>query len=118
MKNKRTSVTILLLFCILVWGMIGWKVYSGLQATAVTLPVQKTIEKVEKKEIGLLLNYRDPFLDHSREKVEASGQPTQAVRHSVKSSYTHKEEVTPDFQYMGHRTKRILRVGRKRRQTY
>lgn len=107
MKAKRSSILILLLLCIVVWGMIGWKVYVGLQEPPITLPLRKKNGKVEKKEIGLLLNYRDPFLDNSGKAVEASGKSEKVIQYSIKSDRIYREEVLPDFQYKG-----IIRMGK------
>lgn len=107
MKTKRSSVLVLFLLCIVVWGIVAWKVYVGLRETPVTLPSRKAIDKVEKKEMGLLLNYRDPFLNNSVKVVEASGKSEKVIKHNVKSNGAYREEVLPDFQYKG-----IIRMGK------
>ena len=112
MKNKRASVVILLFVSLLVWGMIGWKVYAGLQPAPSVLPTRKTVERpAEPAGLAetLLLNYRDPFLDDSDRLVDTSArQPMQAVPSGNAGHYeVPSEEVQPDFHYKG-----MIRVGK------
>jgi hypothetical protein len=67
MKNKKTA-WILLPAVLLIWGLLGWKIYAAMKDdvpptfTASTTPAPVTHEAVVPDTYQLQLNYPDPFL--------------------------------------------------------
>ncbi len=107
--KKKVTTYVLLTLCIVIWGTIGWKVYSALQDdTPVPVRAAKVAAVPPKETPSLLLNYRDPFLGgYPQQKVKtekASPEPVVERREYAEPPQT---EVVPDFQYKG-----IIRFGK------
>lgn len=108
MKKKATTY-ILLSLCLVIWGTIGWKVYSAMQDD-IPVPVNKIPAQAipPKDTIALLLNYRDPFLGgYSKQATQVEEPPREvAPKQEVNAGQT-ETEVVPDFQYKG-----TIRMGK------
>ncbi len=107
--KKKATILILLFLCIVVWGTIGWKVYSALQEETPVLvaSVKAPAPKAQPDTLALLLDYRDPFLGgypQQRKQVEETSL-RQAVDREVYAEQP-QEEVIPDFEYKG-----VVRMG-------
>lgn len=108
MKLRKGSTFVLLLLCVIVWGTIGWKVYCNLDNPAIpVVRSSKTAIVVKKDSIGLLLNYRDPFLG---DYLVVDSAITEIVQEES-NGYSEQnmgivQEVLPDFQYKGN-----IRIG-------
>lgn len=108
MKTKKSTVAILLSLCIIVWGIIAWKVYRNLTDIPVTAPRTSRPVPVKKDSIHLLLNYRDPFLDDYIEEESPTPENAQeATSDGTENNRAKREEITPDFQYKG-----VIRMGK------
>ena len=87
MKNKKTAYFLIPLV-LLVWGMIGWKVYAAMNNTAGGNMKEDNNEEVKPAEekipdtFELLVNYRDPFLGNSKIKIPNSPK-TNTEKHAV-----------------------------------
>lgn len=108
MKNKKSTVIVLLFLCTIVWGIIGWRVYHSLTDIPVTAsPPKKPVMIMKKDSTYLLLNYRDPFLDdYIEEETAISPDLSEADLNSTDNHYM-SEEAMPNFQYKG-----IIRIGK------
>jgi len=109
MKNKKVVTSILLFLCVIIWGTIGWKVYSALQENDVVIPqLKKTNAMVEKRDtLNLLLNYRDPFIgEYPDSEIKEKNDVIQPVV-MVETDEELVFEISPDFQYKG-----IIRLGK------
>jgi hypothetical protein len=76
MKNKKTAY-ILVPVVLAIWGMIGWKVYAAMKGKERSMNIVTTEKSnISKNEISdtirLIANYRDPFLDDSKFKIQDS----------------------------------------------
>jgi hypothetical protein len=66
MKSKRTTY-LLMAVVAGIWGLIGWKVWKGLQGDDdFALPAERIVQSKKNKQLTdsfeLIANYRDPFL--------------------------------------------------------
>lgn len=99
MKNKK-NIYILIPVVVLVWGLIGYRIFAGINPSAVehTKIEQRTVFKpeqlVENRNFTIEANYRDPFLGTLENQY--SNKPKK------KKIKVKKEEVVfPDIQYKG-----------------
>lgn len=94
MKKKATLV-ILIPLVILVWGLIGVRIWKMTRPEADPVPVGKAEKKVAAPAVRdtLLLNYRDPFLDRQAEKKKEVVRPAQ-------TDYYY-EEPAPQLRFKG-----------------
>lgn len=112
MKNKKVITSILLFLCVVIWGTIGWKVYSAFQDddTVVPQPTKKNDIAEKKDTLHLLLNYRDPFLgDYLNDEVKEE----KNIDQTIPRKEIYEEPVIdnpPDFLYKG-----IIRFGKNTR---
>lgn len=107
MKNKKVTY-LLLVLSIVLWGIIGWKVYGAFNYIQPEIPtIKKEVVTNKKDSITLLLNYRDPFLGkYSSGNIVKDTIP--AKRILVAASPTKKiEPVVPQIQYKG-----IINIGK------
>jgi hypothetical protein len=82
MKSKRTTY-LLMAVVAGIWGLIGWKVWKGLQGDDdFSLPAERVVQSKKKNQLSdsfeLIANYRDPFL--GKTSVSAPAVSTPAVR--------------------------------------
>ena len=106
MKNKKATY-LLLVLSIVLWGFIGWKVYSAFDYNQPEIPtVKKEVIMAEKDSIILLLNYRDPFLGkYSSRSISKDTLPVKRQTVSVISPQK-QAPVSPTIQYKG-----VMNVG-------
>lgn len=107
MKNKKVTY-LLLVLSIVLWGIIGWKVYGAFNYIQPEIPtIKKEVVTNKKDSITLLLNYRDPFLGkYCSGNIVKDTIP--AKRILVAASPTKKiEPVVPQIQYKG-----IINIGK------
>lgn len=109
MKNKKPVTLILLFLCVIIWGTIGWKVYSAFQENDVVIvqPTKKNATAEKKDTLHLLLNYRDPFLG---EYSDSAMKEEDDTIYPVALEGVEDEpaiEISPDFRYKG-----IIRLGK------
>lgn len=109
MKNKKSTIILLLVLCIAIWGTIGWKVVYRLNDSPVIVAqVVKNIKVMKNDSVCLLLNYRDPFLD---DYLIEDNPTTEIVKEATyeNSEYNLEviQETVPDFQYKG-----TIRIGK------
>lgn len=77
MKNKKTAYFLVPLV-LLVWGMIGWKVYAAMNKNKEGNMLQDKTEELKNSgekipdTFDLIADYRDPFLANSIFKIEKS----------------------------------------------
>lgn len=109
MKNKKSTVIVLLFLCTIVWGIIGWRVYHSLTDIPVNAsPPSKPVMTIKKDSTYLLLNYRDPFLDdYIEEETAISPDLSEIDSNNTDDHYISEKETMPDFQYKG-----IIRIGK------
>jgi predicted negative regulator of RcsB-dependent stress response len=68
MKNKKTAY-IMVPIVLVIWGMIGWKVYAAMKDKDDAVVVNVYEEKIKiistkiSDTISIIADYRDPFLD-------------------------------------------------------
>ncbi|WP_411031573.1 hypothetical protein [Spongiimicrobium sp. 3-5] len=65
--NKNTKTYLLLTLVLLIWGLIGYKVFSGNSSNSedggsYEKPMVRTLTVKEKDTFSILADYRDPFL--------------------------------------------------------
>lgn len=109
MKNRKSTTSVLLLLCIVVWGTIGWKVFSNLNDSPVLVAqIAKPVMAIRKDSIRLLLNYRDPFLgDYLMEDSSRTEVVQEAAYVNPEPNLGFEQETPPDFQYKG-----TIRIGK------
>ena len=109
MKYRKSTVSILLFLCIVVWGTIGWKVYSNMKDSPLPiLQVAKPVIAEKKDSVYLLLNYRDPFLGDFLIKDEVSTEALQEQNFETPAQQMgYEEDIVPNFQYKG-----TIRIGK------
>lgn len=84
MKNKGTTV-LLTIILLIVWGTIGYKIYSNTHPTDAVVPAGLSVHfsppKMEESEdYSLSLEYDDPFISKKTEKkVEKENKPVNQV---------------------------------------
>ncbi|CAN5882891.1 hypothetical protein BH11BAC7_BH11BAC7_16740 [soil metagenome] len=76
MKNKKTAY-LLVPIVLAIWGMIGWKVYAAMggkdENNKLALIENISVSNIEIPDtVELIANYRDPFLDDSKFKIQDS----------------------------------------------
>ncbi len=96
MKNRNNSF-LLVLVVILVWGIIGYKVYKVKYPSNESFHIENSTtafipeEIIEAKQFTIKLNYRDPFLGNLEEKKQKN-----------KSKYILNKSITfPKIYYKG-----------------
>lgn len=109
MKYRKSTVSILLFLCFVVWGTIGWKVYSDLKDSSLpVLQVTKPVIAEKKDSVYLLLNYRDPFLGDFLMEDEVSTEVLQDQNFETpEQQMGYEEDIIPNFQYKG-----TMRIGK------
>jgi Tfp pilus assembly protein PilP len=109
MKYRKSTVSILLFLCFIVWGTIGWKVYSNLKDSSLpVLQVAKPVIAEKKDSVYFLLNYRDPFLgDFLMEDEVSTEAPQEQNFETPEQQMGYEEDIIPNFQYKG-----TMRIGK------
>lgn len=111
LKGKK-SIYILLPVNLLIWGFIGYKIYSVLNEDEGVLPqdlkVTKTkINKTDSIEYTLSLNYDDPFLKKEIETKQFHKEPRSVPKNDKSNSQNSKPQkpvdLTPpkEIKYLG-----------------
>jgi hypothetical protein len=107
MKNKKTGY-FLVPVVLIIWGMIGWKVYAVVlgndKNAAITSP-QSKIESITEIQdtIQLIANYRDPFLDKTSISEENSKLKIQNSKLKIEKISIHPvlQASWPEISYHG-----------------
>lgn len=91
MKSKRTTY-LLMAVVAGIWGLIGWKVWKGLQGDDNSaMPAEHIVQSKKKNQVSdsfeLIANYRDPFLGRAIQQI-----PT--VTAAVRTTQTEKPIIT------------------------
>ncbi len=91
MKSKRTTY-LLMAVVAGIWGLIGWKVWKGLQGDDNSaMPAERVVQSKKKNQLldsfQLIANYRDPFLGKAI-------QQTPTVTAAVRTTQTEKPTIT------------------------
>lgn len=110
MKYKKSTISVLLFLCFVVWGTIGWKVYSNMKDLPVSVrQVTKPLITEKKKDSAcLLLNYRDPFLgDFSIEDEPSTNVMQEPNFETPEQQKNYGEEIVPNIHYKG-----SIRIGK------
>ncbi|MCA6363624.1 MAG: hypothetical protein IM638_11355 [Bacteroidetes bacterium] len=108
MKNKRTTY-LLMAVVAAIWGLIGWKIWKGLQGDDDFNVEPETVLNAKNKNtlsdsFELILNYRDPFLDKPVAAVTSASVSTQSVPKQTVVAAPKPEPVTsswPEIRYGG-----------------
>ena len=93
MKNKK-QIWILGPLVLLVWGMIGYRVFNALKGNSETYPVYQAPPSVQGSDstqsnaYSLIKNYPDPFLKKERRSVSGISTKTNSSRAKVKTRVT------------------------------
>lgn len=92
--KKKVTLVILIPLVVLVWGLIGVRIWKMTRPEADPVPVGKAVKKVAPpaQRDTLLLDYRDPFLDKYVEKKKETV-------HKVQEYYY--EEPAPQLRFKG-----------------
>lgn len=107
MKNKKITY-LLLIVSIVLWGFIGWKVYSTFNFTQPEIPIaKKETLIIEKDSISLLLNYRDPFLGKYNSSIIVKDTILANKKQIAVSSLQKTEPIAPQVQFKG-----VMSVGK------
>ncbi len=99
LKNK-TNIYILIPSVILVWGIIGYRIFAGVGPTKINDKKEERVEKfqakkIERKEVyALNTDYRDPFLG-------TITNPDHKEKHRSKPKQSKKKVVFPKIEYTG-----------------
>ena len=100
MKSKRTTY-LLLIFSILIWTTVGWKIYQAFNANTEQPIAKKIVENLKKDSVVLLLNYKDPFLGGYNASAQAEPRPAKKRIISTNIKPQQKIPTTPEFQFKG-----------------
>lgn len=94
--KKNRSTPILAIILVAVWGVAGFKIWSGFTRQRInTRVVPRKVQSVNTVDT-LLLNYRNPFVQiHTRQPVKTA-QPL-----SRRVGLIPEKRVLPDFQFKG-----------------
>lgn len=111
--SKKVKLYILIIVNLLVWGYVGYKVYSALQGEDhnmfeyETPRINKINDVLHEDSVTLILNYADPFLkngDNSKTKIVSNNNHTSAKTNSVSinsSKPTVNIPLSIDIKYLG-----------------
>ena len=108
MKSKRTTY-LLMAVVAGIWGLIGWKVWKGLQGDDdFSLPAERVVQSKKKNQLSdsfeLIANYRDPFLGKTSVSAPAVSTPAVRTTPTEKTTITKPEPATntwPEIRYGG-----------------
>ncbi|MCU0436184.1 MAG: hypothetical protein MUC87_22195 [Bacteroidia bacterium] len=108
MKNKRTTY-LLMAVVAAIWGLIGWKIWKGLQGDDDFNVEPEPVLSAKKKNalsdsFQLILNYRDPFLDKPAAAVPSPPISTNTLPKQTLVTAPKPEPVTanwPEIRYGG-----------------
>lgn len=72
MQNKKGLTTVLLIVVGLIWGLVFYRIFSGMDSGSGNSGISKKVafiapEKIEEDTFTLTLKYRDPFLGKSEQ---------------------------------------------------
>jgi hypothetical protein len=96
LRNKRTAY-ILLPITLIIWGLIGYKVYQYLTEGDEDVSLENTVvaplkEKLSSDSFLVFNNYRDPFLGNDSKELVSSAKPS---GHSVSYSNSNTHPNNP-----------------------
>jgi hypothetical protein len=108
MKNKRTTY-LLMAVVAAIWGLIGWKIWKGLQGDDdFNVEPEAVLNAKNKNTLSdsfeLILNYRDPFLDKPAIAVSSPSVPTNSLPKQTVVTSPKPEPITaswPEIRYGG-----------------
>ncbi|WP_394748235.1 hypothetical protein [Spongiimicrobium salis] len=98
--KKQTKTYVLLGVVLVIWGMIGFRVYSSLSPESVENEVGSVTtfrpQKIKERErFAIVADYRDPFLGTL---------PVKKVRKKKKQKAVQPQEPMPEIKYTGYIT--------------
>ncbi|MGL5890719.1 MAG: hypothetical protein ACRC3B_12580 [Bacteroidia bacterium] len=108
MKSKRTTY-LLMAVVAGIWGLIGWKVWKGLQGDDdLALPAERVVQSGKKNQLSdsfeLIANYRDPFLGRTMQQTSTVAATTVRTTGTAKTTITKPEppvNTWPEIRYGG-----------------
>lgn len=103
MKSKATTY-LLIAVVIIVWGIIGWRIFSPKDDAAQSPPAPKKTGVAAKAADTLVLNYRDPFLGAAAQPKKAAAKPPRTPQTAAPKPPP-EPAVVHNLRYMG----RIMR---------
>lgn len=108
MKSKATTY-LLIAVVIIVWGIIGWRIFSPKDDAAQSPPAPKKTGVAAQAADTLVLNYRDPFLGAAAQPKKAAKPPRTPPTAAPKPPP--EPAVVHNLRYMGRITKNKAAYG-------